>query len=93
MLSWIYSKKDVVDSIYNDTLNVENSVSTMMAADRYSYTDLRQRALDIVCGGFEKVPATEILKLDHRLMRELLSWDGSKITKKTAGSTCQKCLS
>lgn len=60
---------------YRDTLDVKNSVSTMMVADRYSYTDLRQQAFDIVCAGFEKVAATEILKLDHRFMRDLLNCD------------------
>lgn len=59
-------------AFYNEKLSARNAVEAFMIADKYSYADLRQRALNLICDKFRKVPMVEIQKLDHRQMRDLL---------------------
>lgn len=66
---------------YAEELNVMNSISTLMVADKYCIADLRQRALDFICGSFEKVPATDIQRLDFRLLHEVLKNDNIEATE------------
>lgn len=57
---------------YSKKLNVDNSVSILMIADKYRIGDLRQRAFNLVCEKFEIVSTTDIQKLNHSLLVELL---------------------
>lgn len=57
---------------YGTELGVGNSVTILMVADEYRFADLRQRAFDLICEKFEAVPSTDVLKLSHPLLQELL---------------------
>lgn len=56
---------------YVDKLNV----STLMVADKYCVADLHQRALDFICGSFERVPTADIQRLDYQLLHKILKCD------------------
>lgn len=60
---------------YAAKLSVDNSVDTLIIADKYSDVGLRQRALDLICESFETVPMQDIQRLGHELMQELLKCD------------------
>lgn len=57
---------------FSDNLSINNSLETLLIADKYSYSVLRQQAFQFICETFESIPSTEILKFDHALFEELL---------------------
>lgn len=73
--------KDKCCQFYADNLNVANSVGTLVVADKHSFLDLRQRALGIICKTFECIPSTELQKICHRLLQELLKCDNINATE------------
>lgn len=54
---------------YSDNLGVTNCIEALMVANS---DELRQRALDIVCGNFGLLPASKINKLNGPLLHEIL---------------------
>lgn len=68
---------------YDDHLNVNNSLATLLIAEKYSYPTLRKRALDYCCEAFELIPSTEIQKFDHSLLEELLKRDNINATEES----------
>lgn len=66
---------------YDDHLNVNNSLATLLIADKYSYSALRKRALEFVCEAFETIPSTEIQNFHHSLVGELLKQSNINATE------------
>lgn len=66
---------------FNDKLSITNSVDMFMMADEYNYKDLRERAFDSICAAFEILPTTDIQKLNHRLLEEVLKCDKIEATE------------
>lgn len=57
---------------YADKLCVTNCVDAFIAADKYGYADVRQKAFDLICCSFENLSSAEIQKMDHQLLRGVL---------------------
>lgn len=55
-----------------DNLTFANCVDTLILADKYSATVLRQRAIGAICSRFDKLPINEIQKLDQQLLGDVL---------------------
>lgn len=49
-------------------------VDAFMAADKYD-ADIRKKAFQLICDNFEKLSSSDIQKLDHRLLGEILESD------------------
>lgn len=63
---------------YDEKLGINNCVNTLIIANKYNWTHLCQRAFHLICENFENVPTTEIQKLDHRILQEILKCDELK---------------
>lgn len=55
-----------------DTLATSNCVETFVLADTYSFLDLRQKSLQMICDKFESVANTDLRKLESQYFYELL---------------------
>lgn len=62
-------------SFYARILNGTNCVDALIFADKFSYLELRDAALDWISENFEYVPATDIQKLDHPFLEKILKCD------------------
>lgn len=66
---------------YEEKLDLRNCADALIVADRYSFEHLRQRALDLICGGLDNYPTEEVQKLDYHLFQEVLKCDKIQATE------------
>lgn len=66
---------------YEGNLSPTNCVDAFIVADKYSYANLRQQAVDLICRRFTIVPTEEIQRLGHRLLQEVLKSDKIQSTE------------
>lgn len=56
-------------------LNVENSAEILLVADQYNLAGLRNKAMRFICENFDKVPTTDMVKLDAKMFGKILKKD------------------
>lgn len=64
-------------------LNASTAATTLLVADQFNFSDLRGRALDLVCANFDSIASTDIQQLDHQLLEELLQSDAVRASEET----------
>lgn len=73
--------EDVCRQFFDDNLNLDNSLETLLIADKYSYLVLRERAFRFMCETFESIPSTEVQKFEHTLLEEVLKCNNVNATE------------
>lgn len=63
------------ETFWNDNLAIANCVDTFLFADKFSFSNQRQKSLDFVCEHFEAVDNSELQKLDFPHFSEILKCD------------------
>lgn len=66
---------------YADKLSVNNSVDTLLIADKCNNANLRRWALDLICESFEVVPLAHFGRLESRLLQTILVCDKISATE------------
>lgn len=66
-----------------DILAIDNCVDALLIADKYNFTELKQKALNFIRNHFEDVAVDDLVEINYKNFAELLKYEHYKIHEST----------